>query len=85
MAAGVPVVSTGIGAEGLPVQNGKHIYLADTPEEFAQRCLELLDSRARREQMAQAAFALVDSQFSWEHAARVFEATLEQAAPKPSV
>jgi glycosyltransferase involved in cell wall biosynthesis len=83
MAAKIPVVSTSIGAEGLSVEHGRNIYLADTPEEFAQRCLELLDVPERREQMAQAAFELVKAKFSWEHAARVFEATLEQEAPKP--
>jgi polysaccharide biosynthesis protein PslH len=85
MAAKTPVVSTSIGAEGLPVEHGRNIYLADTPEEFAQRCLELLDSRPRREQMAKEAFDMVAAQFSWEHAARVFEATLQQEAPKPGL
>ena len=85
MAAKTPVVSTSIGAEGLNVQHGRHLYLADTPEEFAQRCLELLDSERRREQMAQEAFEMVSNEFSWEHAARVFEATLQHEAPKPTV
>lgn len=85
MAAQTPVVSTSIGAEGLPVTHGRNICLADTPEEFADRCLELLDSRARREQLAKEAFQMVSSQFSWEHAARVFEATLEHEAPKPTL
>jgi len=83
MAAQTPVVSTSIGAEGLPVTHGRNIFLADTPEEFAERCLELLASQTRREQMAREAFQMVSSQFSWEYAARVFEATLQQEAPKP--
>lgn len=33
-AVGVPVISTRMGAEGLPVTNGRDIFLADTPEEF---------------------------------------------------
>jgi len=85
MAARIPVVSTRIGAEGLAVKHGRDIYLADTPEEFAQYCLELLDSPQRREQMAKEAYEMVSAEFSWEHAARVFEATLERQAPKPSV
>ncbi len=85
MAAQIPVVSTSIGAEGLPVTHGRNIYLADTPEEFARYCLELLDSRQRREQMANEAYGMVAAEFSWEHAARVFEATLAQEAPRPSV
>ena len=40
MAAKIPIVSTTIGAEGLPVLNGRHLFLADTPEEFAHRCVD---------------------------------------------
>ena len=65
MAAQAPIVSTTIGAEGLPVVSGRNLYLADTPETFAQHCLELLDSEATRKQMAQNAFEMVSSQFSW--------------------
>ena len=85
MAAQTPIVSTTIGAEGLPIVPGHNLYLADTPESFAQRCLELLDSEEKRKQIAQNAFEMVASQFSWEHAARVFEAILEREAPKPSL
>lgn len=85
MAAQVPVVSTTIGAEGLPVVHGRNLYLADTPEAFADHCLLLLDSETARKEMAQNAFQMVSSQFSWEHAAKVFEATLEKEAPRPSV
>jgi len=85
MAAQAPIVSTTIGAEGLPVVHGRNLYLADTPEAFAEHCLALLDSEATRQQMAQNAFDMVSSQFSWEHAARVFEATLQKEAPRPSL
>ncbi|MBN2616228.1 MAG: glycosyltransferase [Bacteroidales bacterium] len=36
MRLGKAVVSTTIGAEGIDVQNGKNILLADTPKDFAQ-------------------------------------------------
>lgn len=85
MAAQAPIVSTTIGAEGLPVVHGRNLYLADTPEAFAEHCLELLDSQTMRKQMAQSAFDMVSSQFSWENAARFFETTLEQEAPRPSL
>lgn len=35
MAAGKAIVSTTIGAEGINVESGKNILIADTPEEFA--------------------------------------------------
>ena len=46
LALETPVVSTTIGAEGLPLQNGQHILIADTPEEFAQETIKLLSNRA---------------------------------------
>lgn len=36
MAMGLPIVSTTVGAEGIPVVNGIHMLLADTAEEFAE-------------------------------------------------
>jgi glycosyltransferase involved in cell wall biosynthesis len=81
MAAKIPIVSTSIGAEGLPVVNSKNIFLADTPEEFAHRCLELLDSASLRTAMASDAWQMVASQFSWEHAARVFEGIMQNHGP----
>jgi glycosyltransferase involved in cell wall biosynthesis len=77
MAAGVPVVSTRIGAEGLPVRHGEHLLLADSPEEFASACLALLENPARAREMSAAAMRFVRDAFSWEAAAREFEALLE--------
>ena len=76
MAAGVPVVSTTIGAEGLAVQPGVEILIADDPAAFAECCIRLLDDRATRAKMAQAARERVLSCFSWEAAARAFEQLL---------
>ena len=41
-AAGIPVVSTKVGAEGLAVKDGEFCALADEPAEFAGRVLALL-------------------------------------------
>jgi polysaccharide biosynthesis protein PslH len=79
MAAKLPVVSTAVGAEGLPLANGRHIFLKDTPQAFADACLELLEKRELRLDMAQQAWDLVSSRFSWEQAARCFEEILIKA------
>ena len=34
MALGKVVITTSVGAEGLAVENGKHLFIANTPEEF---------------------------------------------------
>jgi glycosyltransferase involved in cell wall biosynthesis len=73
MAAGAPVVSTTIGAEGLPVEDGDTIRIGDTAERFAQHCLELLEQPARGHNLAQRAKQLVVENFSWEQVTRKFE------------
>lgn len=79
MAARLPVVATRIGAEGLDVQDGEHLLLADTPQEFAGRCLDLLDDAGQRAALADEAWRLVAESFSWEQVARAFERVLERA------
>ena len=80
MAAGVPVVSTSLGAEGLTYTNGADIVLADGPEAFAAACLGLLDHRDHRDSIAQAAHALVKSRFDWGAVAAEFQKILERVA-----
>jgi glycosyltransferase involved in cell wall biosynthesis/GNAT superfamily N-acetyltransferase len=76
MAAGVPVVSTTIGAEGLEVSSPDNIRLADTPKEFASACVELLDRPEVRLRQARAAQELVGSRCSWDAVAAAFEDAL---------
>lgn len=79
MAAGIPVVSTTVGAEGLEVNPGQDICIADDPARFAAHCLELLEDRERRSRIAAAARRLVTARFSWEQVARCMERALESA------
>jgi glycosyltransferase involved in cell wall biosynthesis len=51
----VPVVSTTIGAEGLQVEDGVHLLLADDPETFAAACERLLTEPDLRERLVDAA------------------------------
>jgi len=79
MAAGTAVVSTTIGAEGLPVTHGETIRIADSAREFAAQCLELLENREACERMATNALNLLRAKFSWEHVTDSFERALEAA------
>lgn len=80
MAAGVPVVSTTIGAEGLAVKSPDNVRLADTPEAFARACVELLTNAEENRRLAAAARQLVESQFGWDGVAARFEQILAQYA-----
>ena len=76
MAAGVPTISTTVGAEGLTCHDGRDIVIADSPEAFARRCLELLGQTGLRQRLAGEALHLVTSQFSWEAVSKSFEQVL---------
>ena len=65
MAMGKAIVSTTIGAEGLPVTHGKDILLADQPEDFAQQTVQLLQNESLRNQLGAAARSLVEQHYSW--------------------
>jgi glycosyltransferase involved in cell wall biosynthesis len=78
MAACTPTVSTRVGAEGLVACDPTHIRIADSPGEFAQHCLALLNDDSARAPMIEAALDLVRRDFSWEQVAREFEALLER-------
>jgi glycosyltransferase involved in cell wall biosynthesis len=55
MAAGLPVVTTSIGAQGLNVRNGAHLFVADKAELFADCVVGLLRDPIARVRMGQAA------------------------------
>lgn len=65
MAAGVPVISTTLGAEGLDVENNVHLLLADTGEEMASAVRSLLEDSARRSQLIESARGLVIEEYDW--------------------
>ena len=53
--AGIPVVSTRIGAEGLAEKDGDICALADEPSEFAAKIIELFDDAGKARELARRA------------------------------
>jgi glycosyltransferase involved in cell wall biosynthesis len=67
-AAGVPVVSTSLGAEGLPACDGEHLLLADSAPAFAAAVSRLLACRDLRRCLGSAGRLLMEKEFTWEAA-----------------
>ena len=84
MAAGVPVVSTTIGVEGLPATDGLDICIGDTPAKFASECLKLLDSQGLREKVRDRALGMVVRDFSWGQVTSRFEEAIRVPATVPA-
>jgi glycosyltransferase involved in cell wall biosynthesis len=82
MAAGLPLVSTSVGIEGLACRPGCDVLTGDSAEEFAERCIALLDNPDLRDEIGKAAFRLVEENCSWEGVSRQFEKILVEAAQR---
>jgi len=82
MAMGQAVVSTTIGAEGLPVTDGEHVLIADGPRAFADAVVSLLRDARRRQALSAAARQLVLERYDWSAAAEVLDAALTQCATR---
>lgn len=80
MAAGLPVVSTSVGMEGLACRPGRDIVVADTPCDFAERCLCLLDNPSAAERISTSGLGLIERECSWGAVARQFERILSDVA-----
>jgi glycosyltransferase involved in cell wall biosynthesis len=82
MAAGLPVVSTRVGAEGLPVRDGEHLVIADSAEAQADAIAALLQDPARAARLGAAAAAFVSTRFSWRGVAHDFMQQCEATRPR---
>jgi len=67
-AAARPVVSTTLGAEGLPARDGVNLLVADRPEEFAQAVSSLLESAELRRSLGASGRRAYEIDFTWESA-----------------
>jgi len=64
-AAGVPVVSTVLGSEGLPVRDGEHLLLADGGAQFAAAVSRVLEDTKLRHRLSKAGRLLLEQGFTW--------------------
>jgi glycosyltransferase involved in cell wall biosynthesis len=84
LALGSPVVSTAIGAEGLELEDGRDLLIADTPEQFADAAIRLLRDPQLRDRLARHGRATAVRRFSWDSVARALEAVYDSIVPRPA-
>ncbi len=84
MAMEKAIVSTRVGAEGLPLTDREHIYLEDEPEEFARAVLKLLRDEEVRQKIGKQARQYVYENFRWEKVADVFADICESVVKQRS-
>lgn len=78
-AAGLPVVSTAKGIEGIPAVDGEQALIVDDWDELAEAVAGVLSDPARQRRLAQGGQALA-RQLDWRHLARDYLRVYRQAA-----
>jgi sugar transferase (PEP-CTERM/EpsH1 system associated) len=79
MAMAKPIISTTIGAEGLPVEHGRHLLIADSPEDFAAQVTKILCDPDLATSLALNSQRLVQEHFGWGSVSESFVKLCEQA------
>ncbi len=82
MAMELPMVSTTIGAEGLPVRDGEEILLRDAPDEFAGAVVRLLTDKESAQRIGGRAAQTVREKFGWQKVGDEFAVLCERAAER---
>ena len=79
MALATPVVSTSKGIEGLDVEAGRHLLVADTPDALAAEIVRVVSDEALGARLTSQARALVEARYEWGPIARTLEGVIEDA------
>ncbi len=65
MALRTPVVATSKGAEGLDTKHDEHLLIADSPADFSEQVIRLIQEPQLRQRLADNAYDLVREKYDW--------------------
>jgi glycosyltransferase involved in cell wall biosynthesis len=77
MSMGKAVVTTTLGAEGLPVTDGNNVLVANTEKDFADAVIRLMQDAGLRSRIGRAARTLVEREYSWRSVGDTFARSVE--------
>lgn len=78
MAAGLPAVASPVGVNRSIIQHGENGLLADTPDEWGEALVQLIQHPARRAQLGRAARRTVETRYSLARCSEAFVAVLRE-------
>jgi len=73
MAAGVPVVTTHVGIEGIEAKNGQEVLIRNGEQELAEAAVELIKDKNMYQKIIKAARNLVEKKYSYKSIAHILD------------
>jgi glycosyltransferase involved in cell wall biosynthesis len=81
MACSKPIVSTTIGAEGLGAKDGRDIFIADEPKDFAEKTVKLIHDEKLQNKMGESAYRFVKEKFGFEAVGQTIHQMIASIVP----
>jgi len=78
MAAGVPVVTTPVGIEGIEAKNGVQVLVRKSEKEMAEAVIELIKNKKLYQRISQSARKLVEEKYTYKAIAAVLDRIYRQ-------
>ena len=84
LATGVPMVTTSIGNDGMMLEPGRDIEIADDAPAFAERVISLYENRSTWETMSARGLQRIDELFGRRATSRRIDALVDEIDPRPT-
>ena len=83
MAAGIPVVTTDFGAQGLDVRNGEQLLIATTADEYAEQINDLIVDSDKRKYIGNQGLLFIESHYSTQAVSIILEEFINKLEKVP--
>lgn len=82
LAMGIPIVSTTMGLEGIPVEPERDVLVADTPADFTRQVVRLTQDEALCARLSASGRTFVERHFSWTAVGRQLQSAFAEIASR---
>ncbi len=83
MAMRIPCITSAMANNAVGAPAGEAILIGNTPEEYAEHILRLLDNKEERDRLAEHGYRFVREHFDWDRAAEALEAMIRHRELQP--
>jgi glycosyltransferase involved in cell wall biosynthesis len=73
LAYGINILTTSIGKEGIAVENGKHILIADSKDEFIKQTVDFFDNRVNNIELIKNGRKFISENYTWDAIIKKFD------------
>ena len=80
MAAGVPVVTTPVGIEGIEAKNDVNVLIRKSPQDLADEVIKILKDKVLYQKITQTARLLIEKKYSYQAVARILDKIYQEAS-----